>query len=121
MAGDEALLHAFDRFVSASVLPWLKQGLARAGAAKANLSPIPPPRPRARARAQPYPKPGAAVTHVPLTFYVQRPPTLRLQPGPSAFSVRPHSDAEYGHQPGELNFWVPLTDAVCDTGLETPA
>ena len=61
------------------------------------------------------------MTDEPLTFYVQRPPTLRLQPGPSAFTVRPHNDAEYGHQPGELNFWLPLTDAVCDTGLETPA
>ena len=55
---------------------------------------------------------------MPLTFHVQRPPTLRLQPGPSAFTVRPHRDAEYGHQPGELNFWVPLTDAVCHTGLK---
>ena len=24
--------------------------------------------------------------------------------------VRPHNDAEYGHQNGELNMWVPLTD-----------
>jgi hypothetical protein len=24
--------------------------------------------------------------------------------------VRPHRDAEYGHQDGEINFWVPLTD-----------
>ncbi|GMH97493.1 hypothetical protein TrST_g13888 [Triparma strigata] len=45
-----------------------------------------------------------------LKFYVQRPPTVRIQPGPSSKSVRPHCDAEYGHQPGELNFWLPLTD-----------
>lgn len=24
--------------------------------------------------------------------------------------VKPHNDAEYGHQNGELNMWVPLTD-----------
>ena len=23
--------------------------------------------------------------------------------------MRPHCDAEYGHQPGELNLWLPLT------------
>jgi len=43
-------------------------------------------------------------------YYVQFPPTLRLQPGPSGRDVRPHTDGEYGHQMGELNFWVPLTD-----------
>ena len=91
------------------------------GCRQGQPEPYPRPRPRARARPRPYPKPGAASTDEPLTFYVQRPPTLRLQPGPSAFTVRPHNDAEYGHQPGELNFWLPLTDAVCDTGLETPA
>ena len=37
------------------------------------------------------------------------PPTVRLQPGPSDVYVNPHSDAVYGHQPGELNFWMPLT------------
>ena len=24
--------------------------------------------------------------------------------------VKPHHDGEYGHQHGELNFWMPLTD-----------
>ena len=38
------------------------------------------------------------------------PPTLRIQPGPSTRYVRPHKDSDYGHQDGELNFWVPLTD-----------
>ena len=42
-------------------------------------------------------------------FWVQYPPTVRLQPGPSDVYVNPHSDAVYGHQPGELNFWMPLT------------
>ena len=27
-----------------------------------------------------------------------------------------HHDAEYGHQPGELNFWMPLTDPA-QTGV----
>eukprot|EP00588_Corethron_pennatum_P028712 CAMPEP_0194333764 /NCGR_PEP_ID=MMETSP0171-20130528/63919_1 /TAXON_ID=218684 /ORGANISM="Corethron pennatum, Strain L29A3" /LENGTH=282 /DNA_ID=CAMNT_0039096137 /DNA_START=14 /DNA_END=858 /DNA_ORIENTATION=- len=44
-----------------------------------------------------------------LAFHYQRPPTLRLQPGPSTRHVRTHADSEYGHQPGELNFWMPLT------------
>ncbi|CAK9087402.1 unnamed protein product [Durusdinium trenchii] len=43
-------------------------------------------------------------------FSYQFPPTLRLQPGNSEEFKRPHRDAEYGHQVGELNFWMPLTD-----------
>lgn len=46
----------------------------------------------------------------PITFYYQFPPTLRLQPGPSQQFRRVHRDAEYGHQTGEINFWMPLTD-----------
>jgi len=42
-------------------------------------------------------------------FYCQWPPSLRVQPGPSESHGRIHCDAEYGHQPGELNFWMPLT------------
>ena len=42
-------------------------------------------------------------------FYCQFPPTLRLQPGPGTRYGRPHSDDEYGHQNGEINFWLPLT------------
>eukprot|EP00931_Biecheleriopsis_adriatica_P082279 TRINITY_DN5570_c0_g1_i10.p1 TRINITY_DN5570_c0_g1~~TRINITY_DN5570_c0_g1_i10.p1 ORF type:complete len:263 (-),score=52.21 TRINITY_DN5570_c0_g1_i10:22-810(-) len=38
------------------------------------------------------------------TFYYQ------LQPGPSEQYRRVHRDAEYGHQDGEVNFWMPLTD-----------
>merc|ERR1712008_563880 len=47
-----------------------------------------------------------------VTFHYQYPPTLRLQPGPSAKSRRIYRDAEYGHQEGEVNFWLPLTDHV---------
>ena len=34
---------------------------------------------------------------------------MRIQPGPARALVRAHNDAEYGHQNGELNFWLPLT------------
>mmetsp|Transcript_13898 Transcript_13898/g.21076 ORF Transcript_13898/g.21076 Transcript_13898/m.21076 type:complete len:260 (+) Transcript_13898:66-845(+) len=58
------------------------------------------------------------------TFFYQFPPTLRLQPGPSKQYRRVHRDAEYGHQDGEVNFWLPLTD-MAKTGVtlwteETP-
>mmetsp|Transcript_8694 Transcript_8694/g.10975 ORF Transcript_8694/g.10975 Transcript_8694/m.10975 type:complete len:344 (+) Transcript_8694:58-1089(+) len=43
-------------------------------------------------------------------FYYQCPPTLRIQPGPSKAYVTAHKDSDYGHQPGELNYWIPLTD-----------
>jgi protein-L-isoaspartate(D-aspartate) O-methyltransferase len=45
-----------------------------------------------------------------VAFYYQYPPTLRLQSGPSEEHGRPHRDLEYGHQVGEVNFWMPLTD-----------
>ena len=45
----------------------------------------------------------------PTRFFYQLPPTIRLQPGPSQRCVRAHSDSAYGHQPGELNCWMPLT------------
>ena len=43
------------------------------------------------------------------TFYYQYPPTLRIQPGPSKAYGRTHRDAEYGHQRGEVNFWMPIS------------
>ena len=53
-----------------------------------------------------------------LTFLVQHPPTVRVQPGNSDRTVRMHYDAEYGHQAGELNYWLPLTDpALTETTL----
>ena len=33
-------------------------------------------------------------------------------PGPAWAKVKPHNDAEYGHQNGELSFWAPLTDRI---------
>lgn len=91
------LLPAFDRLVTEVVLPHLKRRLVASGAI-----------PSASAAA---PKEQSSTT----TFWYQRPPTLRLQPGPSSRYVRPHRDAEYGHQDGEVNFWMPLTDPA-ETG-----
>ena len=45
---------------------------------------------------------GFCELEVPLKFYYQRPPTLRLQPGPSERHVARHDDARYGHQCGEV-------------------
>lgn len=45
-----------------------------------------------------------------VAMYYQRPPTIRIQCGPARAFVKPHRDADYGHQPGELNYWVPLTN-----------
>jgi hypothetical protein len=43
--------------------------------------------------------------------YVQRVPTFRVSfPSGTAVS-RYHRDSEYHHQPGTINFWVPLTPA----------
>lgn len=77
-------LSTFDEFVTGVVLPHLKQRLIDQGV--------------------------LASPHESVTFYYQRPPTLRLQPGPARAMVTKHRDSIYGHQGGELNFFVPLTD-----------
>lgn len=43
-------------------------------------------------------------------FHYQYPPSLRLQPGGNDLHCKKHNDLEYGHQIGEVNFWLPLTD-----------
>lgn len=54
----------------------------------------------------------------PVSFHCQFPPTLRVHRGPNERTGRPHNDAEYGHQQGEVNFWMPLTDyATTKTAL----
>ena len=80
---DSQFHDTFDKFVCEEILPGFKQRLIACDAIPANE---------------------------PAIFYYQRPPTLRIQPGPSARGVPAHSDATYGHQDGELNFWMPLTD-----------
>lgn len=41
----------------------------------------------------------------------QRTPTLRVSTPGRRSVLEYHTDADYGHQPGEVNVWVPLTDA----------
>ena len=91
VAEDKEFLALFDRFVDEAILPHFKQRLVSVGAVLSDAGSV--------------------------TFYCQRPPTLRLQPGPGWATVKPHNDAEYGHQNGELNFWLPLTD-YSKTGVE---
>jgi len=81
---DSKFLDLFDSFVQETVLPRFKERMVAAGA--------------------------ASLDEGSLTFYYQRPPTIRIQPGPGWAHVKPHNDSEYGHQYGELNFWVPFTD-----------
>jgi hypothetical protein len=84
----EEFLSIFDLFVTDVILPHLKQRLIDQ---------------RVLPSCQ-----QSSPTKV--TFYYQRPPTLRLQPGPARAMVNTHRDSMYGHQGGELNFFIPLTD-----------
>jgi len=81
---DTRFLEVFDTFVQSFILQALKQRLIECGV--------------------------IANENTETTFYYQRPPTLRIQPGPSSQHVPKHCDSEYGHQDGEINFWIPLTD-----------
>jgi hypothetical protein len=76
VASNTEFLAVFDRFVLGVVLPNIKRRLVDLGLASEAAGSV--------------------------KFYYQRPPTLRLQPGPAWARVKPHSDAEYGHQNGEL-------------------
>lgn len=91
VATNAEFLEMFDCFVVEAVLPSVKARLVECGALESD----------------------AAIC----AFYYQRPPTLRLQPGPGWAKVRPHNDVEYGHQNGELNMWIPLTDRTL-TGVD---
>jgi len=84
VASNVEFLTCFERFVEEVVLPYFKGRLELSGVVSA--------------------------VGTPTTFYYQYPPTMRLQPGPGWAKVKPHNDAEYGHQNGELNFWIPLTE-----------
>mmetsp|Transcript_5103 Transcript_5103/g.7384 ORF Transcript_5103/g.7384 Transcript_5103/m.7384 type:complete len:354 (+) Transcript_5103:77-1138(+) len=83
IAEDQEFMDTFDKFVLEVVIPWFKSLLSE----------------------------HKAIDHLSKTeFYYQRPPTLRIQPGPSKSIVKSHKDADYGHQDGELNFWIPLVN-----------
>ena len=47
----------------------------------------------------------------------QRAPTLRICIPSEFISCKIHHDREYNHQPSELNFWMPLTDAFANNSL----
>ena len=86
------LVQTFDNFVTQVIIPYIKQRLIDEKIIYNNQS-------------------------TKLNFYYQRPPTLRIQPGPSKSKVNCHKDKDYGHQNGELNFWIPLTDRH-ETGVD---
>jgi hypothetical protein len=98
VAADDDFLTLFDRFVQEIILPHLKKRLVTALRENSSCN-----------DGDDYDEPRA--------FYYQCPPTLRLQPGPGWAHVKPHNDGEYGHQNGELNFWLPLTDRTM-TGVD---
>jgi hypothetical protein len=89
LANYQPFLQIFDDFVIQCILPDLKR--------------------RIRSLATSHDT-TMALLDSPMTFYYQRPPTMRLQPGPARAQVKAHCDSVYGHQDGELNFWLPLTD-----------
>ena len=76
IASSQTFLKSFDRLVREIVLPHLKSRLIYETIVKNDTQ---------------------------ITFYYQRPPTLRLQPGPARAFVKTHRDSDYGRQPDELN------------------
>lgn len=74
---DSEFLALFDRFVVERVLPHLKKQLCLCLLEEDN---------------------NTSSFDEPVTFYYQRPPTIRIQPGPARALVRPHHDAEYGRE-----------------------
>jgi len=79
-AEHQPLLAAHERLMREVVLPCLARRLALAGDASERF-----------------------------VFEYQSPPTVRVQPPDARVCGKIHRDAEYGHQPGEINVWMPLT------------
>lgn len=77
VASNSQFLSLFDKFVLDKVLPRLKDQLQACYLDEDNT----------------VSRNGGLVT-----FYYQRPPTIRIQPGPARAMVRPHHDAEYGRE-----------------------
>ena len=53
--------------------------------------------------------------------FFQRQPCLRVSPPKASAMGRRHRDRDYGHQPGMVNFWLPLAPAAgCNTLFVEP-
>ena len=102
VSNDESFLSLFDRFVTTQILPILKLELRNA-LKNEDLD-------THECKQEWQPEITSNENDEKMTFFYQRPPTLRLQPGPSRASVKTHRDSDYGHQDGEMNYWIPLTD-----------
>ena len=99
---DAAFLAAFDALIDDAILPNLRSRLAACGGSLDVAE---------ETSAKDAVGASGGTMRRRRVGYVQRPPTLRIQPGPSTRYVRPHSDDEYGHQDGEINFWMPFTSS----------
>lgn len=114
VAEDTSFLDIYEKFVITVVLPFLKLLLnehhshvnARNSECVVNTVGAGRTESFDLSTAAPSNETDGSRTH----FFYQYPPSLRLQPGPSEQFGRVHRDVEYGHQPGEINFWLPLTD-----------
>lgn len=61
---------------------------------------------------------GASSSSIPLdTIVFQRQPCLRVSPPKSGPIGRRHRDRDYGHQPGQINYWLPLASAAAENTL----
>lgn len=61
---------------------------------------------------------GASSSSIPLdTIVFQRQPCLRVSPPKSGPMGRRHRDRDYGHQPGQINYWLPLASAAAENTL----
>jgi hypothetical protein len=50
-------------------------------------------------------------------FFVQAKPCIRFQQPSNKRTTIPHCDSFYGHQPGQINFWLPLTRSFGSNSL----
>jgi len=103
---DESFLSHFDRFVIKGILPGLKNRL-RERMNKTQMIDKDESSDSLECKED-FKSEEMQMEHDQIAFYYQRPPTLRLQPGPSRASVKTHRDSDYGHQEGELNYWGTL-------------
>ena len=50
-------------------------------------------------------------------YFVQAKPCIRFQQPSNKRTTTPHCDSFYGHQPGQINFWLPLTRSFGSNSL----